>query len=100
MTFKVDYVLLERTGAKATELANDAGKSLQQMRVSDVPGALSGSWSADAARRLDEVWAKQAPELASKLSEYGTKLSESAAAYRQVEEDAEKMIEAEFKELQ
>ncbi len=86
MDYEVDYSVLDRAGTKAVGVAADIAGVLADMHMNDVAGAIPGSMSAGVATSVSNGWREGSESAVKTLESYGKNLTETAVAYRKIEE--------------
>lgn len=86
MDYEVNFATLDRAGHKADGLAADIDGTLQDMHMDDVAGAIPGGISGGVATSVSSSWKQTSQQAAQALQHYAKNLSDTARAYRKVEE--------------
>ncbi len=86
MDYEVEYSVLHRAGEKASGVATDIAGVLADMHMNDVAGAIPGGMSGGVATSVSNGWRDASDAAVKALEIYGENLTETAVAYRKVEE--------------
>lgn len=88
MGYSVDYGALELVADAAHQVAEQAPRAVEGMRLNLVPGALPGSMSASRAQSTDAELVTTAGQLCQALEGFSDAMHATAKGYRAIEDEA------------